>query len=74
MMELLASLPAFSEPLALGCLGAVSTLVGSVLRSGLDRTPRKIGSCFCVFGLALMAMGFICITSNMSFLTLAHRG
>lgn len=74
MMELFSSLPAFSEPLAFGILGAVSTLVGSVLRSGLNRTPRRIGSCFCFFGLAMMVIGFICITSEMSILTYAQRG
>lgn len=74
MIEVLSSLPAFSEPLAFGCIGAVSTLVGSVLRAGLDTTPRKVGSCFCVFGLTLMTLGFICVTSDLSVLTLAHRG
>lgn len=74
MMEVLLSLPAFSEPLAFGCLGVLSTLIGSVLRSGLDTTPRRIGSCFCAFGLALMAIGFICITSETSILTYAQRG
>lgn len=74
MMEALWSLPAFSEPLALGGLGAASTLLGSVLRSGLRPTPRRVGSCFCVFGLALMMVGFVCITSDLSFLSQANSG
>ena len=74
MMDFFSSLPAFSEPLIFGILGAVSTLIGSVLRSGLNKTPRRIGSCFCVFGLALMTIGFICITSETSILTYAQRG
>ncbi|CAK7060746.1 MAG: hypothetical protein DELT_01423 [Desulfovibrio sp.] len=74
MAEVLSSLPAFSEPLFFGCLGAVSTLVGSVLRSGLNATPRKVGNCFCVFGLALMTIGFLCVTSDMSLIAYAQRG
>ena len=73
MMEALSSLPALSEPLILGLLGAVLTLVGSVLRSGLNATPRKVGSCFCLFGLMLMVAGFICITSNTSLLAYAQK-
>ena len=74
MMELFSSLPAFSEPLAFGFFGAICTLIGSVLRSGLNKTPRRIGSCFCFFGLAMMVIGFICITSETSILTYAQRG
>lgn len=73
MVEAFASLPALSEPLAVGLLGAVLTLVGSVLRSGLRSTPRKVGHCFCVFGLILMTIGFICITQNTSLLANAQR-
>ncbi len=73
MMEVLASLPALSEPLALGILGAVLTLVGSVLRAALTPASRKIGGCFCVLGLTLMAIGFLCITSNTSLLAHAQR-
>lgn len=73
MIEVLSSLPAFSEPLFFGCIGAVSTLVGAVLRSGLNATPRKIGSCFCVFGLTLMSIGFLCVTSNMSLIAYTQR-
>lgn len=74
MLEALSSLPAFSEPLFFGCIGAVSTLVGSVLRSGLDTRPRRIGDCFCVLGLALMTIGFLCVTSDMSLIAYAQRG
>lgn len=73
MLETLTSLPALSEPLVLGLLGAVLTLVGSVLRSGLSTPPRRVGSCFCVFGLILMTIGFICITSNTSLLAYAQK-
>jgi hypothetical protein len=73
MMEALSSLPALSEPLFLGLSGAALTLVGSVLRSGLRPTPRKVGSCFCVFGLVLMAVGFLCITSDISLLTRGQK-
>lgn len=73
MLEVLASLPALSEPLALGILGAVLTLAGSILRAALRPAPRKIGSCFCVLGLALMTIGFLCITSNTSLLAHAQR-
>ena len=73
MFEVFASLPALSEPLALGLLGMVLTLVGSVLRSGLNATPRKVGSCFCVCGLLLMTIGFICVTSNTSLLAYAQK-
>lgn len=74
MVEAFASLPVLSEPLVLGLLGAVLTLVGSVLRSGLNTPPRRVGSCFCVFGLILMTIGFVCITSNTSLLTYTHKG
>ena len=74
MMEVLASLPAFPEALAFGCLSGVSTLAGSVLRAGLSRTSRRLGNCFCVFGLALMTIGFLCVTANMSFTAYAQRG
>lgn len=57
----------------MGFLGTVLTLVGSVLRSGLSSTPRKVGHCFCVFGLILMTIGFICITQNTSFLANAQK-
>ena len=73
MMEILASLPALSEPLTLGILGALLTLAGSVLRAALRPAPRKVGSCFCVLGLTLMAIGFLCITSNTSLLAYAQR-
>ncbi|SBV98463.1 hypothetical protein KL86DPRO_11394 [uncultured delta proteobacterium] len=73
MLEALSSLPPLSEPLILGLFGAALTLVGSVLRSGLRPTPRKVGSCCCVFGLVLMAAGFICITSNTSLIAYAHK-
>ncbi|MCC8193871.1 MAG: hypothetical protein LIP28_04420 [Deltaproteobacteria bacterium] len=72
-MEALSVLPALSEPLLLGLLGAALTLVGSVLRSSLTATPRKVGNCFCVFGLMLMVAGFICITSNTSLLAYAQK-
>ena len=68
MLELFVGLPAFAEPLFFGVLGAASTFVGSILRSWLEPTPRKIGSCFCYLGLLLMTIGFICITSNTSLL------
>ena len=73
MMEILSSLPAISEPLAFGILGAVLTLVGSVLRSGLNPTPRRVGNCCCAFGLLLMTVGFLCITSNTSLLAYAQK-
>ena len=73
MMEVLSSLPALSEPLALGILGAALTLVGSVLRAALTPAPRKIGGCFCALGLTLMVIGFLCITSNTSLLAYAQR-
>ena len=73
-MDALSSLHALSEPLALGFMGAVLTLVGSILRSALSATPRKLGSCFCVFGLMLMLAGFICITSNTSIIAYAQKG
>lgn len=73
MLEILSSLPAISEPLAFGVLGAGLTLFGSVLRSGLSPTPRKIGNCCCVFGLFLMTVGFLCITSNTSLLAYAQK-
>jgi hypothetical protein len=57
----------------LGFLGAVLTLAGSVLRSGLNPTPRRIGGCFCLFGLILMVAGFICITSNTSIIAYAQK-
>lgn len=74
MFEAFASIPVLSEPLVMGLLGAMLTLAGSVLRSGLSATPRRVGSCFCVFGLILMAIGFVCITSNTSLLAYAHKG
>ena len=74
MMETFLSFPGLSEPLVPGILGVVLTLAGSILRSGLDPTPRKIGGCFCVVGLALMTVGFLCITSNTSLIAYAQRG
>ena len=55
-------------------MGAISTLVGSVLRSGLNSTPRRVGNCFCVFGLTLMTIGFLCVTSEMSLIPYAQKG
>lgn len=72
MTELLPALPAFFEPLLFGLLGTVATLAGSILRSGLSARPRRVGDCFCVLGLTLMTLGFICITSNMSFIAYAR--
>ena len=72
-MEALSSYQALSEPLVLGFLGSMLTLIGSILRSGLNTMPRKIGSCFCIFGLLLMFAGFICITSNTSILAYAQK-
>ena len=68
MLELFTDLPAFAEPLFFGILGAVSTFIGSILRSWIEPTPRKIGCCFCYLGLLLMTIGFICITSSKSLL------
>ncbi|GHV55069.1 hypothetical protein FACS1894206_09050 [Deltaproteobacteria bacterium] len=67
MFAALASLPPFSMALVLGGAGVVVTLFGSVLRSALGRTPRRIGNCLCMGGLFLMLIGFLCITSNLSF-------
>jgi hypothetical protein len=64
MMESLAGLPAFAEPLFFGILGAIATFIGSILRSGLTPTPRRIGCCFCYLGLVLMTIGLFCITSS----------
>jgi hypothetical protein len=36
--------------------------------------PRRIGSCFCVFCLALMTIGFMCVTSDMSLIAYAQKG
>ena len=72
-MEVIPPLLALSEPLVLGLLGAALTLAGSILRSALNATPRKIGACFCAFGLMLMVAGFICITSNASLLAYAQK-
>lgn len=73
MMEMFSPLPAISEPLAFGVLGALLTLFGSVLRSGLNPVPRKIGNYCCVFGLFLMTIGFFCIASNTSLLSYAQK-
>jgi len=72
-MDALSPLLSLSEPLMLGFFGAVLTLTGSVLRSGLSPTPRRIGGCFCLFGLMLMVAGFICITSNTSIIAYAQK-
>lgn len=74
MLEAFVPFPVLSEPLLVGLLGAVLTLTGSVLRSGLSATPYRVGSCFCIFGLILMAVGFVCISSNTSLLAYAYKG
>ena len=72
-MGVLSSLLAISEPLLVGLLGAFLTLAGSALRSGQSTAPQRTGNYFCVLGLILMTVGFLCVTSNTSLLAYAQR-